>query len=168
VLYQNILKRAKMPALRDIMPNGDVNYFLPNQKTYSVEAIKAIGIKKSDENLEFLLGLFNDTRIDFDVRREIVSSIGRQNDEEKILRFIKNNVFCCGFMELVYQMYRTCLYKQTKNKEFKILGEKIAAHFNNEMLNKMKAFYEYRHSRQEYKNKTLKQITKPTLLRYFI
>lgn len=133
-------------------------------KNYSVETIKKLGIYKSEENLDLLLGLFHSTDIYLDVRREIVSSIGRQSNDVKILNFIKNNVFSCGFMELVYQMYRTCLYKQCKNKEFEILGKKILTYFNNEMLYKMKAFYKYKQSGGKIKTLKSRRIAKPTLL----
>ena len=103
---------------------------------YTVAQIKNLGLNRSAENLQTLIELYNVVE-EIDVRREIVSSIGRQRDDEIILEFIRENVFCCGFMDLVYQMYRTCLYKSRTNLEFKELGAEIKAHFNNEVLDKM-------------------------------
>ena len=131
-------------------------------KPISVEQIKSLGANKSEENLDYLLGLFQDTTLDIDIRREIVSSIGRQNNDDKILDFIQNNVFSCGYMDLVYQMYRTCLYK-SKSKDFLSLGNKISQHFDNEMLIKMKEYYDFRHERHNEIKKN-KQFIKPTLL----
>ena len=92
-------------------------------KLISIEYIKSLGANKSEENLDYLLGLFQNTTLDVDTRREIVSSIGRQDNNTKILDFIQNNVFSCGCMDFVYQMYRTCLYKN-KSEDFKLLGDR--------------------------------------------
>ncbi len=131
-------------------------------KLISVEYIKSLGLNKSEDNLAFLLNLFQNKNLDIDVRREIVSSIGRQDNDSVILNFINQNVFDCGYMDLVYQMYRTCLYKNNNNA-FKVLGDKIQQYFNNEMLAKMKEYYEYRHTKNILKSQT-RQFTKPTLL----
>lgn len=47
------------------------------ENTISVERIKALGKEKSDKNLDILLALFDNPQIKLDVKREIVSSIGR-------------------------------------------------------------------------------------------
>ena len=60
-------------------------------------------------------------------------------------------------MELIYQMYRTCLYKNLFE-----LGEKIRAAYNNEIIEKMKSYYEYRQRRTSRKKNKL--IYKPLLL----
>ena len=78
----------------------------------SVESIKKLGLNKSEENLDFLISLFDDLSLNIDIRREIVSSIGRQKNNSKIYKFIKEHAFNCGYMDLVYQMFRTCLYKK--------------------------------------------------------
>ena len=104
----------------------------------TLENIKNLGTNKSENNLDLLIDLFNNTKsIKFDVKREVISSIGRQSNEQKIYNFIKLNVFNCGYMELVYQMYRTCLYK-SKNYKFKLLADEIYKYFNNEVLIKIK------------------------------
>ena len=106
---------------------------------YTIEKIKELGKFKNRENFNLLLSLYN--FIDnIDVKREIVSSIGRHNYDDEIYDFINNNVYNCYYMDLVYQMYRTCLYKGKNNDNFKTLGDNIKDYFNNEVINKM---YEY-------------------------
>lgn len=127
----------------------------------SLEYIKSLGLNKSEENLDLLIRMFDDNNTNIDIRREIVSSIGRQTNNAKILKFIKDNVFCCGYMDLVYQMFRTCLYK-SRDASFDKMKNEILSYFNNEMLFKMQNYYNYRHSNKYIK--TEKQIKKPTLL----
>ncbi|MBQ6975294.1 MAG: hypothetical protein IJQ16_01900, partial [Selenomonadaceae bacterium] len=103
---------------------------------YTIAQIKNLGLIRNAENLQTLLKLFGEVT-DIEIKREIVSSIGRQTDNKIIFDFIKENVFNCGFMELVYQMYRTCLYKGKTDKNFEQLGEEIKNFFDNEVLNKM-------------------------------
>ena len=130
----------------------------------SIEKIKKLGLHKSDENLDVLLYIYSHFDGNIDLKREIVSSIGRQNNNFKIYSFIKNNVYTCGYMDLVYQMYRTCLYKQKKDQKFKLLGDEIYDYFDNEVIKKMKYFYDYRQKSSLKKIKKEKQILKPTLL----
>lgn len=134
-------------------------------KKYTLLEIKRLGLIKSEENIDILLSIFYDD-YNIELKREIVSSIGRQNNDYKILDFIKNNVYSSNFMELVYQMYRTCLYKQKYNIDFKILGEDIYNYFDNEVIKKMKLYYEYRHNSKndDIQKQFYKKITKPTLL----
>ena len=91
---------------------------------YTVDDIKNLGAVRSEENLQTLLKLYDEVT-DIEVKREIVSSIGRQTNNKIIFDFISANVYRCGFMELVYQMYRTCLYKGRICAEFEKLGEEI-------------------------------------------
>lgn len=130
----------------------------------SIEKIKKLGAEKSEQNLDILEELYNKISDNILLKREVVSSIGRQYNENRVIDFIKSNVFDCGCMDLVYQMYRTCLYKQNKNPEFKKLGENIYNYFDNEVIKKMKDFYEFRHSGKGLFNYTRRQITKPLLL----
>ena len=67
---------------------------------YTLSEIKNLGLIKSDENLKILLELYEKIS-DVELRREIVSSIGRQKNDAVILNFIKENVYKCGLMELV-------------------------------------------------------------------
>lgn len=133
------------------------------EKKYSVAEIKNLGLNRSEENLNLLLEIYPSVE-DIEVKREIVSSIGRQNNNQKIFDFIKNNVYDCGFMDLVYQMYRTCLYKGRHDKNFEKLGEEIKNFFDNEVLNKMHDYFFYKQSHQ---GKILreKKYSKPILLR---
>ena len=130
---------------------------------YTVAQIKNLGLIRSDENLKTLLKPYDEVT-DIDIKREIVSSIGRQTDNEIILKFIRENVFNCGFMELVYQMYRTCLYKGKNCAEFAQLSEEIKNYFDNEVLNKMYDYFSYR---QNHVGKKIREkfYSKPILLR---
>lgn len=110
----------------------------------SLLEVKDLGKNKSSENLSKLLELY-DTVSNIDVKREVVSSIGRQKDEDAVYKFIKDNVFVCKCMDLVYQMYRTLLYKQSIGK-FNQLKLDVAKFYNNEIINKMNRYYEYKHS----------------------
>lgn len=133
------------------------------ENTISVERIKALGKEKSDKNLDILLALFDNPQIKLDVKREIVSSIGRQNNNDRVFSFIKDQVFNDkNQMELIYQMFRTCLYKGKTDHCFYDLGEKIKTTFNNEIINKMDSFYQYRQKRTK-RVKNTKQV-KPTIL----
>ena len=67
---------------------------------YTLSEIKNLGLIKSEENLKILLELYEKIS-DVELRREIVSSIGRQKNDAVILNFIKENVYKCGLMELV-------------------------------------------------------------------
>lgn len=131
---------------------------------YTLSDIKELGLKKSEENLDLLISMFNSSNYNIELRREIVSSIGRQKNDEKILNFIKNNVYSCNIMELVYQMYRTCLYKQKNNYSFRKLGDDIYNYFDNEVLIKMKEYYKYKIKSSASNTNRIKAITKPTLL----
>lgn len=128
----------------------------------TLSEIKNLGLIKSDENLKILLELYEKI-FDVELKREIVSSIGRQKNDAMILNFIKENVFKCGLMELVYQMYRTCLYKGKYSAAFETLGNEIKNFFNNEVLNKMHDYYTYRHSKKS-KLKHVANYDKPILL----
>ena len=133
------------------------------QIDYSVAQIKNLGLVRSSENLQTLLKLYDEVT-DIEVKREIVSSIGRQRDDKIIFDFISANVFDCGFMELVYQMYRTCLYKGKVNADFQKLGDDIKNYFDNEVLNKMREYFDYRQSSGK-KFRRVTKYDKPILLR---
>lgn len=132
------------------------------KKDYSVEKIKSLGKIKDDDNLLFLIDLFKQDNINIDVKREIVSSIGRQDNLDLVYEFISKYAFDKTiFMEYVYQMFRTCLYKQHIDDRFLKLKDKLLKFYKNENLYKMNDYYNYRHSLQKtYKNK----IEIPTLL----
>ena len=131
--------------------------------TYTIAEIKNLGLNKSAENLKTLLELYDKVN-DIEIKREIVSSIGRQHDNKIIFDFIKSHVYNCGFMDIVYQMYRTCLYKGQANADFEKLGEEIRIYFNNEVLNKMRDYFTYKKSNLGKKKRVIKY-DKPILLR---
>ena len=110
----------------------------------SLLEIKALGKNKCSENLAKLLKLY-DIVSDIDIKREIVSSIGRQKDNDAVFDFIRANVYSCKCMDLVYQMYRTLLYKQSIPK-FSRLKQDVEKFYNNEIMDKMNRYWIYRHS----------------------
>ena len=134
----------------------------------TVEKIKDLGKNRSKENLETLLELYN-IDLPIEVKREVVSSIGRQKDNKIIYDFINSHVFEKTYMELIYQMYRTVLYKSdlADFPEFKELEQKIREWYNNEVMNKMKRYYDYRHNKNNKEEDLYNKIklNKPALLR---
>ena len=134
-----------------------------NNTIPSIQYIKSLGKEKSIENFNLLIKLFNDN-LPIDVKREIVSSIGRQNESDLVYNFLIENAFSAHPMELVYQMYRTCLYRGKDDFRFASLGEKIKDFYNNEIINKMHSYYVYRQKRHK-RTSNKKHITHPLLLK---
>ena len=129
---------------------------------YSVEKVKAIGKLRKPESFDTLLEIFRSDK-NIDVRREAVSSIGRHNDSDRIYDFLKEEAFSKNNpMELIYQMFRTCLYRSTKDGRFAHLRQKMLYFWNNEILDKMNAYYDFRHQRE--KASPAGKITSPLLL----
>lgn len=137
--------------------------FEDDQPAYTLAEIKNLGLVKSTGNLTTLLRLYDEVA-DVELKREVVSSIGRQDNDARILKFIGDNVYKCGLMDCVYQMYRTCLYKGRTRIEFRNLGAAIKSYFNNEVINKMHDYYIYRQSRIGNKERVTKY-SAPILLR---
>lgn len=127
----------------------------------TLSGVKALGANKSEDSLNTLLSLYEQQDVSIDIRREIVSSIGRQLDNSIIYKFIKNNVYTCNCMDIVYQMYRTCLYK--KEKCFNELASDIESYFDNEMIYKMKKF-KYKIISAKSKPTAFNKINRPMLL----
>lgn len=129
----------------------------------TIEGVKALGKEKSDDNLDYLIQLFNNPKLKLDIRREIVSSIGRQTNNDRVLKFDKEQAFNPqNPMELIYQIFRTCLYKGKTDERFKKLGEEIKETYDNEIINKMDAFYKFRQKKEKRTHKTAS--INPTLL----
>lgn len=76
----------------------------------TIESIKELGLKRSEANLKHLIKLFYED-LEIELKREIVSSIGRQENNDKIYEFVQKEALNSHYMELVYQMFRTTLYK---------------------------------------------------------
>ena len=86
---------------------------------YSIEQIKAMGKDKTKANFHKLLHLFFVPVLPLEIKREIVSSIGRYNCNDEIYDFITLEAFNTNNpMDLIYQMFRTCLYKSREDKRF--------------------------------------------------
>ncbi|MBQ7220160.1 MAG: hypothetical protein IJS28_04185 [Synergistaceae bacterium] len=114
---------------------------------YTVEAIKALGKLRTPESLDTLLTLF-DEALPIDIKREVVSSIGRHNDSNRVYEFVSREAFGKAHpMELIYQMFRTCLYRSKEDSRFQELRERIINHYHNEVIDKMNKYYDYRQSR---------------------
>lgn len=128
----------------------------------TIEYIKQLGLEKLESNIDYLIKLFYED-LEIELKREIVSSIGRQKQNDKIYNFLNKEAFNSHYMELVYQMFRTTLYKSKKDDRFKFLRDKMLEYYKNEMLQKMYEYYEFKQKRETLKHET-RQIIKPSLL----
>lgn len=135
---------------------------MKNTEKLTLVYIKSLGKNKTSKEFDELLSYFNQD-LEMDLKREIVSSIGRQTDLDKIFDFLNREAFNNHPMELVYQMYRTCLYKGKKDARFIELGEKIKNFYHNENINKMFSYYKYKQERKKRMNNR-GAIKKPLLL----
>ncbi|TLD81255.1 site-specific DNA-methyltransferase [Helicobacter sp. MIT 11-5569] len=129
----------------------------------TIESVKKLGLEKSDSNLAILLDMFMQEVLSIEIQREIISSIGRQKNNDKIYDFLSKEAFNNHYMEVIYQMFRTCLYKSKEDMRFADLRDRILKHYNNEVMQKM---LEYHSFRKEKKRdlKSQRQILKPSLL----
>lgn len=125
----------------------------------TITEIKKLGKEKSKKNLKKLIDLYYNTE-KIELKREIVSSIGRQNktDIETVYNFIKDNVFEKNYMDVIYQFYRVILYNYFDFRFMK-LGEKVEKFYDNEVIYKMK---KYKLEKKEIKKN--EAIRKATLL----
>lgn len=128
----------------------------------TIEFIKKLGGERSDSNLEYLIKLFYKD-LEIELKREIISSIGRQKNNDKIYEFLQKEALNSHYMELVYQMFRTTLYKAKDDERFKILRDEMLEFYQNEVLQKMFDYYEFRQKSRQSKPK-IRQIAKPSLL----
>lgn len=129
----------------------------------TIESIKRLGLEKSDSNLTILLNMFMQEELSIDIKREIVSSIGRQKNNDKIYDFLKQESFKKHYMEVIYQMFRTCLYKSKEDARFADLRDEILRHYNNEVMQKMLEYYLFRQQKKTTSKHT-RQIIKSSLL----
>ncbi|MBR2209211.1 MAG: site-specific DNA-methyltransferase [Synergistaceae bacterium] len=129
---------------------------------FSVEQIKAMGKEHSESNLLNLIKIFK-LPAPVEIRREIVSSIGRQDDNDRIFIFMEREAFNSeNPMELIYQIFRTCLYKSKNDSRFSALRREIINFYKNENINKMNEFYDFRQQRKNIQAHN--KITRPMLL----
>lgn len=110
-----------------------------------IKSIKEIGRDKKDENFQLLLNIYYDLGTSLECRTEVVSSIGRYGPLPKVFSFIEENFKNTNNnMDMVYQMYRTCL-RYINHGDFAILATEINSYYkNNEVLAKMTRFHEHR------------------------
>lgn len=132
--------------------------------TLSIENIKKMGVERFDTHLEKLLFLFAQEELSIDLKREVVSSIGRQGNNDVIYEFLNKKAFERHYMEVIYQMFRTCLYKAKKDARFADLRDRILEHYDNEVMQKMFEYYLFRQNQHKKQSKKEKQITKASLL----
>lgn len=128
----------------------------------TVESIKKLGLERTEANLDYLITLFYED-FEIEIKREIVSSIGRQKQNDKIYDFLSKEAFKSHYMEIVYQMFRTALYKAKDDDRFRDLRDKMRTHYDNEVMQKMFEYYEFKQGRETTKTQE-KQIAKPSLL----
>lgn len=129
----------------------------------TISYIKNLGKNKCQNSLNTLLKLYVDETIPLELKREVVSSIGRQNEKEVVADFIRENYKSKkNSMDMVYQFYRTCLYNLDIPK-FEKLANEIEDYYKNEMISKMKSFYFFRKNKGKHTQSNLK-IVEPTLL----
>lgn len=128
----------------------------------TIEYIKKLGLERKESNLNYLIKLFYED-FEIEIKREIVSSIGRQKQNDKIYSFLSKEAFNIHYMEIIYQMFRTALYKSKKDDRFIILRDRMLEYYQNEVMQKMFEYYEFKQKRQIIKSQE-KQITKPSLL----
>ncbi|MBR0185747.1 MAG: site-specific DNA-methyltransferase [Synergistaceae bacterium] len=130
---------------------------------YSIEQIKAMGKNKTKENFSRLLRLFFIPVLPLEIKREVVSSIGRYDYNDEIYDFISLEAFNNNnHMELIYQMFRTCLYKSSEDERFEDLRQRIIACYDNEVINKANVFYNFKGKNKAVSN--LMRLTTPMLL----
>ena len=128
----------------------------------SVEKVKALGKIRTPESFDTLLEIFRSCR-DIDIRREAVSSIGRHNESTRIYKFLREEAFSRDNpMELIYQMFRTCLYRSKDDERFARLRDEMITFWDNEIIDKMNEYYNYRQQRE--KQRPANKITSPLLL----
>ncbi|MDL0089455.1 DNA-methyltransferase [Campylobacter gastrosuis] len=114
------------------------------------------------ENLEYLFELFY-ADLDIDLKREVVSSIGRHKQNDKVFDFLSSEAFKNHYMEVIYQMFRTALYKSKNDDRFLALKDKMLQFYKNEFMQKMNDYYNFRQSKKLKLTKKT-EILKPTLL----
>ena len=129
----------------------------------TIPYIKSLGKDRNDENLSLLIDLYKDSNLSLELKREVISSIGRQNDKARVAAFIESNFKNpLNSMDMIYQFYRTCLYNYELNA-FKEIASNIENYYENEIIYKMKDFYNFKKN----KNKFIQipsEFSKPTLL----
>lgn len=129
----------------------------------TIESVKRLGLEKSDSNFAILLDMFMWEELSVDIKREIISSIGRQKNNDKIYEFLNREAFSHHYMEVIYQMFRTCLYKSKEDARFADLRDRILRHYNNEVMQKMLEYSIFRQQRK-IALKPQRKILKPSLL----
>lgn len=127
----------------------------------TVEKIKKLALEKNDDILDKLIQMYEED-LPLEIKREIVSSIGRQKNNDKIYNFLQNNAFKQQYMEIIHQMYRTTLYKSHEERFYE-LGEKINNFYDNEVMHKMKNFFIFKRDKKSIQ-KAKKKIDRPILL----
>lgn len=129
----------------------------------TIPYIKSLGKDRNDANLNLLINLYNDSTLSLELKREVISSIGRQNNKAKVADFIEKNFKNpLNSMDMVYQFYRTCLYN-IESYNFEKIALDIENYYKNEIIYKMKDFYIFKKSKNKF-IQTISELSEPTLL----
>lgn len=147
-----------------IMFTNNCSYDNENKQNIDVKYVKSLAKIKSRDNFTFLMNLYNEN-LPTTIKREVVSSLGRYSYCDEIFEFISKNIFICLEMDVVYQMFRTILYKSQDDKRFEELKAEVLEKMNNEVMQNMNEYYLYKVS-GEIKNLIRKPMftEKPILL----
>lgn len=129
----------------------------------TIPYIKSLGKDRNDANLNLLINLYNDSSVSLELKREVISSIGRQTDKAKVADFIEKNFKNpLNSMDMIYQFYRTCLYNM-ESHNFEKIALDIENYYQNEIIYKMKDFYNFKKSKNKFVQ-TESDLCEPSLL----
>ncbi len=98
---------------------------------------------------------------------EMIDSLIKHSDLDGIYSFVQKRVFEKTYMEIIYHFYRLVLAKSRKNDRFKSLEIEIREFYKNEIIDKMKRFFDYKQSKKQKEQSQVlieKQFQKATLL----
>lgn len=70
----------------------------------NINFIKKLGLVKNDTNLNKLFKLFYEN-LSIDLKHEIVSSVGHQENNDRIYEFLLKEAFKKHYMEIIYQFF---------------------------------------------------------------
>jgi len=104
---------------------------------------------------------------DIQQKIEIIDSLIKHPNLDEIYSFVQKRVFEKTYMEIIYRFYRLVLSKSRNDDRFKRLEIEIRDFYKNEIIDKMKKFFDYKQSKkQKGKNEIQfeKQFKKATLL----
>ena len=117
------------------------------EKDYTIAQIKDLGKIQTAGNLSLLIRLYEadlgKNEMPVDMKREVVSSIGRHMDLDKVYKFIKKHMFDKQPLDVMYQMFRTLLYKagDDPDSRFMKLAWDMMEYYSNTTMNRMELYH---------------------------